>query len=196
MDLIPNTNWTIRSLLFEYNSCLFIYFLCPQIRNWLDKTQNWNLSSQEEIIIAHSYLISILRYLEGEEIAVQAFSRKDVFYSVQGLKIFLEGRWKKFIFIYFLPTSMFTFTSWVSYLIPPTSYPARYLLKSLIKYSRIMQIDHGVNSHKMLLQDSFISDSFSVSNWPLYFCNKRYSKFWWGWVSMHKGNDIRKAGAY
>ena len=39
MDLIPNK----IELLFEYNSCLFIYFLCPQIRNWLDKTQNWNL---------------------------------------------------------------------------------------------------------------------------------------------------------
>ena len=38
-----NTNWTIRSQLFEYNSCLFIYFLCPKIRNWKDKTQNWNL---------------------------------------------------------------------------------------------------------------------------------------------------------
>ena len=27
--------------------------------------------------------------------------------------------------MYYLPTSMFTMTSWVSYLLPPTSYPAR-----------------------------------------------------------------------
>ena len=35
------------------------------------------------------------------------------------------SRYSKYIFIYFIPTTMFTFTSWVSYLIPPTSYPAR-----------------------------------------------------------------------
>ena len=31
----------------------------------------------------------------------------------------------KYIYIYFIPTSMFTATSWVSHLLPPTSYPAR-----------------------------------------------------------------------
>ena len=35
------------------------------------------------------------------------------------------SRYSKYIFIYFVPTTMFTFTSWVSFLIPPTSYPAR-----------------------------------------------------------------------
>ena len=31
----------------------------------------------------------------------------------------------KHIYVYFIPTSMFTVTSWVSFLLPPTSYPAR-----------------------------------------------------------------------
>ena len=31
----------------------------------------------------------------------------------------------KYIYIYFIPTSMFTASSWVSHLLPPTSYPAR-----------------------------------------------------------------------
>ena len=31
----------------------------------------------------------------------------------------------QYIFLYFIPTTLFTFTSWVSYIIPPTVYPAR-----------------------------------------------------------------------
>ena len=62
--------------------------------------------------------------MENESV-VESWSSKGVFYSVHGIKIQLEGIWRKYIYIYFLPTSMFTFTSWVSYLIPPTVYPAR-----------------------------------------------------------------------
>ena len=64
-------------------------------------------------------------YLEGEETVEQAWSGAAEWYSVVGLKVQLVSRYRKYIFIYFIPTSMFTLTSWVSYLLPPTSYPAR-----------------------------------------------------------------------
>ena len=49
----------------------------------------------------------------------------DGYYSVVGIKIDLVSRYRKYLFVYFIPTTMFTLTSWVSYLLPPTSYPAR-----------------------------------------------------------------------
>ena len=64
-------------------------------------------------------------YLEGGETVEQAWSGAAEWYSVVGLKVQLVSRYRKYIFIYFIPTSMFTLTSWVSYLLPPTSYPAR-----------------------------------------------------------------------
>ena len=49
----------------------------------------------------------------------------DGYYSVVGIKIDMISRYRKYLFVYFIPTTMFTLTSWVSYLLPPTSYPAR-----------------------------------------------------------------------
>ena len=42
-----------------------------------------------------------------------------------GSRINSLSRYRKYLFVYFIPTTMFTVTSWVSYLLPPTSYPAR-----------------------------------------------------------------------
>ena len=50
---------------------------------------------------------------------------RDTYYSVVGIKIDMVSRYRKYLFVYFIPTTMFTLTSWVSYLLPPTSYPAR-----------------------------------------------------------------------
>ena len=55
---------------------------------------------------------------------MQAWS-SDNYFSTTGLEIHLVSRSSKYIYIYFVPTTMFTLTSWVSFLIPPTSYPAR-----------------------------------------------------------------------
>ena len=63
-------------------------------------------------------------YLTGEDTFVKSWN-DEAWYSVVGIKIDLVSRYKKYIFVYFIPTIMFTFTSWVSYLLPPTSYPAR-----------------------------------------------------------------------
>ena len=55
----------------------------------------------------------------------KSWSRDDCYFSVVGIKIDLVSRYRKYLFVYFIPTTMFTLTSWVSYLLPPTSYPAR-----------------------------------------------------------------------
>ena len=62
-------------------------------------------------------------YLVGEQTKRKGWTGKD--WSVVGLQIELESRYDKYIYIYYIPTTMFTLTSWVSFLLPPTCYPAR-----------------------------------------------------------------------
>ena len=64
-------------------------------------------------------------YLKGDDTLGPSYSTKGVSFSVVGLKIDLVSKYKQYIYNYFVPTTMFTMTSWVSYLLPPTSYPAR-----------------------------------------------------------------------
>ena len=66
-----------------------------------------------------------LKYLSEENSTIPSWSGK-VHYSLYGLEISLSSLYAKFIFIYYIPTSMFTITSWVSFIIPPSSYPARF----------------------------------------------------------------------
>jgi len=63
-------------------------------------------------------------YFKENEVKVPSwlFPKKE--YSVGGIKIRLVRDASKFTSIYYLPTTMFTLTSWVSFLLPPTSYPA------------------------------------------------------------------------
>ena len=69
-----------------------------------------------------------VEYLEGNDTfsldGGLSFSNSSV-YSVVGLKITFSNLYWKFIWVNYLPTSMFTVTSWVSFLLPPTSYPSR-----------------------------------------------------------------------
>ena len=64
-------------------------------------------------------------YLSGNDTFGPSYSNDAERFSVVGLKIELVGKYKQYIYNYFVPTTMFTLTSWVSYLLPPTSYPAR-----------------------------------------------------------------------
>ena len=64
-------------------------------------------------------------YLAGEETTKASMFQANKFFSIVGLKIDLVSTYRKYIYVYFIPTTMFTFTSWVSFLLPPTSYPAR-----------------------------------------------------------------------
>ena len=71
-----------------------------------------------------SYTLTV-DYLKGDDTLGPSYSTKGVSFSVVGLKIDLVSKYKQYIYNYFVPTTMFTMTSWVSYLLPPTSYPAR-----------------------------------------------------------------------
>ena len=66
-----------------------------------------------------------VRYLNVDETIVASRGGTHDFYSIVGLNIHLVSTYMKYVYIFFIPTSMFTFTSWVSFLLPPTSYPAR-----------------------------------------------------------------------
>jgi len=63
-----------------------------------------------------------LRYIEDLE---ESWDTKGKFYSTAGIRLVLKHQPMKSLLVYFLPTSMFTITSWFSFLLPPTSYPAR-----------------------------------------------------------------------
>ena len=65
------------------------------------------------------------RYLEEKETIALSWDNENEWFSVVGLRINMVSRYWKYLFIYFMPTTMFTMTSWVSHLLPPTSYPAR-----------------------------------------------------------------------
>ena len=64
-----------------------------------------------------------ISYLAGDKTKSKGWAGG--YYSVAGLKIDLVSRYDKYIYIYYIPTTMFTLTSWVSFLLPPTCYPAR-----------------------------------------------------------------------
>ena len=64
-------------------------------------------------------------YITGEETKKRSWTNDDIFYSIAGLKIHLVSKYEKYLLIYYIPSTMFTLTSWVSFLLPPTCYPAR-----------------------------------------------------------------------
>ena len=67
-----------------------------------------------------------VEYLKGNDtVQLDDLQSSDAFYSVVGLKLTFETMYMRYMWVYYLPTSMFTVTSWVSFLLPPTSYPAR-----------------------------------------------------------------------
>ena len=46
-------------------------------------------------------------------------------FSVTGIRIRLISNYAKYMTLYYLPTIVIVFTSWVFFLLPSTSYPAR-----------------------------------------------------------------------
>ena len=46
-------------------------------------------------------------------------------YSVAGFKLKFVRKFKRYMLIYYLPSTLFVIISWTSFFIPPTSYPAR-----------------------------------------------------------------------
>ena len=68
-----------------------------------------------------------VEYLKGNDTHEigDMLKRDGTGFSVVGLQITLTNLHSKYMWVYYLPTSMFTVTSWVSFLLPPTSYPSR-----------------------------------------------------------------------
>lgn len=92
-----------------------------------------------------------LKYLEKQDSIIPSWSG-NVYYSQYGLEIYLSSTYAKYLLIYYIPTSMFTLTSWVSFIIPPSSYPAR-----LFKHYSIMTItNHIVYCRTTLLVTVFL----------------------------------------
>ena len=75
------------------------------------------------VIATNGYDVSV-NYLIGNDTVELSWNQEE-WYSIVGMKIDLVSKYGKYILIYFIPTTMFTATSWVSHLLPPTSYPAR-----------------------------------------------------------------------
>jgi hypothetical protein len=77
-------------------------------------------------------------YLQGNDTQRKGWLNEEDIFSVVGLQITLRNQHMKYIWVYYLPTLMFTITSWFSFLLPPTSYPAR---TSLLVTIFLCQVD-------------------------------------------------------
>ena len=49
-------------------------------------------------------------------------------YSITGFRISLKRHTSKYLFLYYLPSTLFVITSWISFLIPPEVVPGRMAL--------------------------------------------------------------------
>ena len=65
-----------------------------------------------------------VNYLQGNDTTGQHSDSSQHEYSVVGLDIYLTSKHGNFMFTYFIPTFLFTVTSWVSFILPPTNYPS------------------------------------------------------------------------
>ena len=70
------------------------------------------------------YNISIIQ-LEQEELYMEDVGE---FWSLAGFKIKLTRRYSRYLYMYYLPSTLFVIVSWISFLIPPKVYPARVTL--------------------------------------------------------------------
>ena len=104
-------------------------------------------------------------YLTGKDTVEMAW-HGDGWVSVVGLKMDLTSSSRKFIFIYFVPTTMFTMTSWVSHLLPPTSYPARTSLLVTVFLCQVgvftAAINHTPNSDGGMAMASMINHQLNT----------------------------------
>ena len=64
-------------------------------------------------------------YLTGPDTVVKGVKDPQNVYSVVGIKLDLYNKWTKYITLYYVPTGLIVITSWIFFLLPSTSYPAR-----------------------------------------------------------------------
>ena len=75
-------------------------------------------------LTSSDYLIKT-SYLTGPDTTSHGIVNASVFYSVVGIKLELYSIWQKYITLYYVPTILIVLTSWIFFLLPSTSYPAR-----------------------------------------------------------------------
>ena len=89
-----------------------------------DERFGWDPAAVLDSNKVRDYRVNV-SYISGEETKKKSWFSNDIVYSIAGLKIELVSKYEKYILIYYLPSTIFTLTSWVSFLLPPTCYPAR-----------------------------------------------------------------------
>ena len=104
-----------------------------------------------------------VKYLEDNTVAFGEFIPGN--FSIVGIQIDFEGRSKQYIYNYFVPTTMFTVTSWFSYLLPPTSYPARTSLLVTIFLCQIGIFTSAIKETPS--SDNGIRSSLQILNSPI-----------------------------
>lgn len=72
------------------------------------------------------YIAEIEELPDSEKIYEYAGSNQR--FSITGFRIVLKRHYSKYLFIYYLPSTLFVITSWVSFLIPPEVVPGRMAL--------------------------------------------------------------------
>ena len=87
---------------------------------------DWNYDQKKLVnnFKTTNYLIET-DYLSGDDAVARGVRNVSEFYSVVGLKLEMRHKYKKYIMLYYIPTSLIVVTSWVFFLLPSTSYPAR-----------------------------------------------------------------------
>lgn len=96
---------------------------------------SWTKTSDHLVFVANKTLVPMspaemilfdygltVDYVTGKGHGV---SNPNDVYSVVGLELKFHMKWTRYIFLYYIPTGLIVITSWIFFLLPSTSYPAR-----------------------------------------------------------------------
>jgi len=139
--------WVVEEKELFYNQLSHITFMCPMRFNkfpldshtcsfWIGSTNfdetkmTFNLGrlvyepeGQNPVL---DYITEIEELPDNEKTLDYAGSNQR--YSITGFRVVLKRHYSKYLFIYYLPSTLFVITSWVSFLIPPEVVPGRMAL--------------------------------------------------------------------
>merc|ERR1712241_265064 len=130
--------WIVEEKELFYNTLSHITFMCPMRFNkfpldshicsfWVGSTNfdetkmtfelgrlTYDKEGQNPVL---DYITTIEELPDSEKIYEYAGSNQR--FSITGFRIVLKRHSSKYLFIYYLPSTLFVITSWVSFLIPP-----------------------------------------------------------------------------
>ena len=78
---------------------------------------------------------------------ITPLSTRDFSWSRGGFRIHLKRRWLRYLFIYFLPSSLFVLASWTSFLIDTNNIAARCGVLSIVFLSLTTLLVSSIQSH-------------------------------------------------